>query len=51
VQTDLHMSWLVHTEHLEGAGLAMDDVAAAFTGDLLATTNAFLRACELMPFH
>lgn len=51
VETDLHMSWMVHAESLVGTGLTLDDVAAAFTGDLLAAAHAFLRACEVMPLR
>ncbi|MEU0529168.1 hypothetical protein [Amycolatopsis tolypomycina] len=43
--------WLLYAHDLEGTGLTMDDVAAAFDGDLLAAAHAFLRACEVLPIQ
>ncbi|WP_018685352.1 hypothetical protein [Actinokineospora enzanensis] len=51
VQTDLNMSWLLYAHDLEGTGLTMDEVADAFTGDLLAAAHAYLRACEALPIR
>lgn len=38
-------------DRLDAPSAAIDDVTAAFTGDLLATAHAFLCACELMPIR
>lgn len=51
VETDVSMPWLLYAHDLKGTGLTMDDVAAAFTGDLLAASLAFLRASAALPIQ
>jgi hypothetical protein len=46
VATDLLLAWGLSVDHLAGTGLTLDDIANAFTGDLLGAARAFLRAYD-----